>query len=145
ARTSIAKTVNGLLARARYRLISTDRYGIDPFRDVRRLSSLWKREVETFFDVGANRGQTAMKALDTFPNARVISFEPDARAFSELMKSASNSHRFTGVNMALAAAIKSATLYTYEESELNSLIPNAQFSVRFGKKPEPIEVTCTTI
>ena len=36
-------------------------------------------------------------------------------------------------------------MHTYSTSLLNSLVPNARFSVRFGMQSTPIAVKCTTI
>ena len=48
------------------------RYGISPFVDIARLNRAWSRSVQTFFDVGANIGQTAQEALKAFPEARIF-------------------------------------------------------------------------
>lgn len=47
--------------------------------------------VRTVLDVGANAGQFARKALEWFPGAEIISFEPLSEAFKELSRLAEKS------------------------------------------------------
>jgi precorrin-6B methylase 2 len=55
-------------------------YGIDYMWDIERLAASRNLEIKTFFDVGANTGQTSERGLLEFPAARVIAFEPRPRA-----------------------------------------------------------------
>ena len=51
-------------------------YGIDYMWDIKRLSAAKDLAIRTFFDVGANIGQTSELALTEFPTAKVTAFEP---------------------------------------------------------------------
>jgi FkbM family methyltransferase len=64
----------------------TSQFGVSFVHDVERI--IRDRERPLMVDVGANTGQwlTAMKR--TFPNARVLCYEPDARAFAQLENTA---------------------------------------------------------
>jgi FkbM family methyltransferase len=75
-------------------------YGIDYMNDIVRLSALFNHPIRTFIDVGAHIGQTSSEALDAFPEAQVIAFEPEPSCFSELLSRIS-SPRFHAYNLAL--------------------------------------------
>lgn len=61
-------------------------HGVDLASDLkRRLPNL---RIDLIFDVGANVGQTAHDFRTRFPQAKILSFEPDADSFSELQASA---------------------------------------------------------
>ena len=49
------------------------------------------------------------------------------------------------VNLAVGSEIATKTMFEYDMSVLNSLLPNAQFAVRFDKKAREIKVDCTTL
>jgi FkbM family methyltransferase len=49
------------------------------------------------------------------------------------------------INLALGSEVGDKTMFEYDESVLNSLIPNAQFAVRFGLKARQIQIRCTTV
>jgi hypothetical protein len=65
-------------------------FGIDPHDDIRKLCLAWKRRVSVFVDVGANDGNTAVKALSDFPDAIVYSFEPHPEIFARLQARIAN-------------------------------------------------------
>src|SRR5436305_1496436 len=58
--------------------------GCEPFQDILRFAQEWQRPVRTFFDIGANVGQTTARALTAFAGAHVHSFEPHPKTFGEL-------------------------------------------------------------
>src|ERR1043165_7063411 len=93
------------------RIVRSHKFGIDPFDDMRRLA-----EVRTFFDVGANIGQTAKEALRAFSAARVFSFEPHPDTFRELSLNLPSQKRFEAVPLALSAAPGRAQLTVFKES-----------------------------
>ena len=53
--------------------------------------------------------------------------------------------RFFPYNVALGDAIQTVLLFEYESSVLNSLVPDAQFAVRFDKAAQTLNVSCTTL
>src|SRR5262249_55111352 len=91
-RSLFAKPVRWLLARAGYNLVSINAFGLvplnafghDPFRDIQLLSKKWNFSVQTFFDVGAHAGETSLKAVKQFPEARIFAFEPHPVTFLSL-------------------------------------------------------------
>jgi FkbM family methyltransferase len=124
------------------------RYGISPFLDIARLNRAAGHSVRVFFDVGANVGQTSMEALREFPEARIIAFEPHPDIFAQLRQSVSNS-RFSPHQLALADRTGDVTLYEYgnvgDGSLMNSLVPDARFSVQFAHSASRRIVECSTI
>src|ERR1700722_10944047 len=65
-------------------------YGEDVFADIERLRSAWGYSIDTIFDVGANDGATALRALNHFPGARVFCFEPHPKTFAKLERQTKN-------------------------------------------------------
>ncbi|HYP11651.1 MAG TPA: FkbM family methyltransferase [Xanthobacteraceae bacterium] len=123
-------------------------YGISVYDDIARLNRAWGRSVNTFFDVGANVGQTAREALRRFPSARVYAFEPHPASFLKLV--AIKDDRLSAHQIALSERSGKATLYQYGEagdgSLINSLVKNARFPIQFGHQPKKeVNVTCSTV
>jgi FkbM family methyltransferase len=123
-------------------------YGISVYDDIARLNRAWGRSVNTFFDVGANVGQTAREALRRFPSARVYAFEPHPASFLKLV--AIKDDRLSAHQIALSERSGKATLYQYGEagdgSLINSLVNNAHFPVTFGHRPKKeVNIACSTV
>jgi FkbM family methyltransferase len=121
------------------------KFGFDPFTDIRRLAGVWNYPVKTIFDVGANDGDTALKALKEFPEAQVTSFEPHPSTYAQLIAKIGGNPRFQGINVALGAQTGEVEMFEYDDSKVNSLTPNAEFAKRFGKKGRCIRVASTTL
>ena len=140
--------VKAIIARNGYTYFNDDfaPYGIEPFNDIRRLSKLLNYPVETFFDVGANIGETASQALAAFPLASILCFEPHPESFAKLNARLSGEKRVTLHNLALGRDPGLAQFYTYEEnSKLNSLVPNSPYVSKFGRAAETIAVEVATL
>lgn len=114
-------------------------------RDIEWLAQSWGHAVETFFDVGANVGDTALAAFERFSGVHVHSFEPHPATFAKLRQRIGNARRFSGENVALGLAVGNVDMFEYDMSVLNSLVPNAPFSVRFGLEGRRMQVRCTTL
>lgn len=121
------------------------RFGLDPFQDIKKLSEVWHYPIEVLFDVGANDGQTMLRAVQAFPNCRVVAFEPHTETVSALKQRAAPHRNVEVVNLALGSEKGEMTMFQYEDSHLNSLAPDAQFAVRFDKTANRIAVECTTL
>jgi FkbM family methyltransferase len=116
----------------------------DAFLDIKRLSQAWNWDVKVFFDVGANDGATAKTALSHLPDARIFAFEPHPQTFVKLRDNMSGS-QLTLFNFALGDWTGEAELFSYENDKINSLVANAHFAMRFGKKGRPLNIGITTI
>jgi len=121
-------------------------YGFDVFADIKRLSQAWKYPIEVFFDVGANNGQTTSRARYHFGSCRIIAFEPHPETFGHLTKNATKIPNVELLNLALGSEVGKRVMFEYDNSVINSLLPDAQYTVRFDKDANrKISVDCTTI
>lgn len=143
--------IRALCGRAGYVLWKREfiRYGVEPFLDMQRLTRAWRRPVETFFDVGANVGQTAVEAREAFPSARIFSFEPHPLTFQRLRAAIPASALFSAHQLAFSDKEGSAKFYEYategDGTHINSLVPNARFPMQRGYTANQITVPCSTI
>jgi FkbM family methyltransferase len=112
--------------------------------DIKRLSHAWNWDIKVFFDVGANDGATAKAALSHLPGARIFAFEPHPQTFVKLHDNISGS-QLSLFNFALGDRTGEAELFSYENDKINSLVANAHFAMRFGKKGKPLKIRITTI
>src|SRR5262249_14854049 len=110
-----------------------------------RLAQMSNFPIRTFFDVGANVGQTSQLALTWFQQAQVFAFEPDPAVFAKLVNSVGGHCRFTSCNLALSNTNGRVPFFEYGSSTLGSLIPDAQYAVRTRISPTQITVDCTTL
>jgi FkbM family methyltransferase len=116
----------------------------DVFSDINRLSLAWNYQINCFFDVGANDGATAKAALSYFNDASIFAFEPHPNTFLKLRQNVSGP-RCQAFNIAFGDKKGDADLFSYDNDKINSLVPDAPFAVRFGKKGSPIEIRISTI
>jgi FkbM family methyltransferase len=111
-------------------------YGIDYMWDIERLAASRDLEIKTFFDVGANTGQTSERALSEFPSAKVIAFEPHPKTFAELQR-LSKHRRFAAYNIALSDSNGVGTLFCNGNTRDSLVIAEAA--------AESIDVSCLTL
>lgn len=79
--------------------------------------------VRTVVDVGANKGQFALLALELFPDATVHAFEPLAAAFARLGTWSRSEHRLTRHCLALAATAGTQAMHVSARMDSSSLHP----------------------
>jgi FkbM family methyltransferase len=144
-RSQVVGSIKGLLARQGGVLVSTSRFGIYPFADVKRLAVEWKYPVTTIFDVGASEGESTLEALNKFPEARVLGFEPHPSTFGNLMAKIGGNPRFQGFNVALGTDIGEVEMIEYDKFKANSLAPDNPHSKRFNTRGRTIRVQETTL
>ena len=132
-RSQVVGSIKRVLARQGGVLVSTSRFGIYPFADVKRLAAEWKYPVTTIFDVGASEGESTLDALNRFPEARVLGFEPHPSTFANLMARVGGNPRFQGFNVALGNDIGEVEMIEYDRFRANSLTPNNPHATRFNK------------
>ena len=133
-RSQVVRSIKSVLVRQGLVLVSASRFGSYPFADVKRLAAVWNYPVTTIFDVGANVGESTLEALNSFPKARVLGFEPHPPTFATLMANADGNPRFQGFNLALGTHIGEVEMIEYDDSTTNSLTPNNPFSKRFNTR-----------
>jgi len=130
----------------KWALHRTGRYGHDAFADIKRLSQAWQYSIEIFFDVGANDGHAITRARHDFGSCRIISFEPHPKTFRQLTDNMANIPNVELLNVALGSEVGEKMMFEYDNSKINSLIPDAQYAVRFNKDASrQIRVDGTTI
>jgi FkbM family methyltransferase len=141
------KGLRSLIERQGYSLFKEEYmpYGIKPFVDIDRLSRRLNYPIRVFFDIGANIGQTAVDALDAFPSAELVCFEPHPKTFAQLSERMAHEKRADLHNIALGNEDGKATLYEYEHSTLNSLLPNSPYVSRFKPGATSFDVAVTTL
>jgi len=144
-RSQVVGSIKRVLARQGGVLVSTSRFGIYPFTDVKRLAADWKYPVTTIFDVGASEGESTLNALNAFPKARVFGFEPHPSTFANLMTKVGGNPRFQGFNVALGTDIGEVGMIEYDRFKANSLTPNNPHATRFDKHGRSIRVQETTL
>ena len=115
------------------------------FVDVKRLADLLGLPLACVFDVGANDGDTAVKAFADFPELPVTSFEPHPETYARLRERIGAKNGFTAVHAALGAEAGTVDLIEYGDDKTNSLTPNAQFAARFGQERGRVKVECLTL
>jgi FkbM family methyltransferase len=128
-------------------------YGVDYMIDIERFCRAWRLSVRTFFDVGANEGQTSAAALARFPNAKVFAFEPHPQTFQRLQALIGNHPRVTAYELALAETCGTVPFFEHESSssdahQFNSLAPNRTETLKaagFNLDGRAIRVPCSNI
>jgi FkbM family methyltransferase len=89
---------------------------------LKRLGSL-DLEINTIFDVGANKGEWAVDTLKYLPNAKIYCFEPIPGTYKKLKKTLSNCENVRCLNFGLSHKSEEITFYTSDQSdELSSSI-----------------------
>lgn len=76
----------------------------------------------TFFDVGANIGQTVFEVCESFPEARIFSFEPFPSTFGTLKERTAHLKHVRVFPLALGASPVTLQVNVRETSVMNSLV-----------------------
>jgi FkbM family methyltransferase len=76
----------------------------------------------TFFDVGANVGQTSLRLAKAFPTARIEAIEPVASTFEQLAEAIRGRGRIRAHCLALGERIGEARMTVCEESTWNRIV-----------------------
>ncbi len=102
------------------RLSSERDLGLDPFRDMRRLSA--RRRQLVVFDVGANVGQSVNRFRETLDDPIIHSFEPEPTTFSELRRRKGGVPGIHLNNFALGSSRGMAELNQNTNSDMSSIL-----------------------
>lgn len=137
---SAQKILNGL----GFRLMRLSKLARDPFLAQAEIIGRLNRSKLTIFDIGANRGQTALKYRAIFPNAEIYCFEPFPDSIRELRKRFVTDEQVHVVPSAVAQQIGVSVFYVNEFDPTNSLFPRPSAGRRYYPKSagpkEKIEV-----
>jgi FkbM family methyltransferase len=93
--------------------------GVDWLLDIKKLGLPTSA---TFFDVGANIGQTVFAVCESFPEARIFSFEPFPSTFRTLKERTAHLKHVRVFPLALGASPVTLQVNEREMSYLNSLV-----------------------
>ena len=97
----------------------------DPFRAQAELLASHGQSPLSIFDVGANRGQTALAYFKLFPTAKIYSFEPTPEMFDELKATVVPYPTIHPFQSAISDRIGQAEFFRNPRgSVFNSLLPN---------------------
>jgi FkbM family methyltransferase len=144
-RSLALKSFKKILASAGYEVRRRPgKFGEDVFADIERLRSAWNYSIDIIFDVGANDGATALRALSHFPGARVFCFEPHPITFAKLERQTKN-RNIQAVNLALGNVAGEHEFFEFDSPDLNSMLPDAPFAVAFGKEHNRTRVQGSTL
>jgi FkbM family methyltransferase len=141
----VRRLLRDLACKAGYEVFDTVPLGIDFMRDSFWLSQQVRSSLDVFFDVGANVGQTSLRALKEFPDARIYAFEPTPAAFVELAKNIAAIPRIRAVQAALGSEKGAAELFLYEDTTLSSLNHESPGADRFGPPRGTLRCEVTTL
>ncbi len=99
--------------------------------------------IDSIWDIGANKGQFAFMAHNIWPELPVYSFEPDPNSYEKLVH---NFNRFSidgkTFQYALSNSIESMQLMRYTDNVNNSLLRNKSYE---NSVFERVQVECTTL
>jgi len=145
-RSFAVRPIKWALRRTGRLVISQNIYGVDAFADIKRLSQAWQYPIEVFFDVGANDGDTTIRARHNFESCRIFAFEPHPKTFRQLSRNTTKIPNVELLNLALGSDGSERTMFEYNDnSKINSFLSDAQFTVRFRTDAtKQIRVDCTT-
>ena len=96
--------------------------GFHLFNDLKVYSSMLELSAHTFFDVGANVGQTSKEIRKYFPQSFIHAFEPVDSTFSILRKNLARDRNIKLNNTALGTEEKKITIFLKNNSQINSLL-----------------------
>lgn len=114
-------------------------FGFSFSADIRRL--LGKRLQPCIVDVGANTGQWLKSIKATYPDAQVYCYEPDERAFAQLLRTANGFSSVQCLPCALGREAGVSTLFRNADSVTSSLLqpaPQAE-TLPYAEKLQPVD------
>ncbi|HKP40099.1 FkbM family methyltransferase [Mycobacterium sp.] len=114
-------------------------YGVGWRHDLKRL--IGHDSAATFFDVGANVGQTAELLAESFPKATIYSFEPVPATFVELSRNTAGLSRVECVDLALGATPGEATITT-DRNVLNTMTPDVSSQALTTVQVDTVDQFC---
>ena len=114
-----ARKLTHLLPRGRFRHALL--YGVGAAIEHRAVP--FDRPFRTVIDVGAHTGQFALFALDAFPSARILCFEPLGDAQRRLRKATGSDRRVELFGVAAGSASAEGTLHVTRSTDSSSLLP----------------------
>lgn len=145
-RSLAMRPVKWILRRNDRMIVNRNFYGLDFAVDIQRLSDAWRHPIEIFFDVGANEGQTLVRAREHFEACEILAFEPHPITFAALAENTKDIPRVRLHNVALGSEVGEKIMFEFGHSTISSLLPDGQYIVMTNRQPSSqINVDCTTV
>ena len=108
----------------------------DPWQDILRFTVTLRPGV--IVDVGANRGQTAIKLSALLPEWKIYAFEPFPDAFIKLEKAVSSLSNVVPLNIAISNKTGTADFHVNSSNVTNSLLPATSTGISYF--PEQLDL-----
>lgn len=97
----------------------------------------------TFFDIGANVGQTVKKLKNYYPASKIYAFEPVENTFRELIANTAQYKDVVPRQLAMGSLKAHIELFHQSASQLNSLSPYINKSDISGKQKSEVVIVST--
>jgi FkbM family methyltransferase len=105
----------------------------DLWQDLRQLTAEWQSG--TIADVGANRGQTALKLVQIMPRWQIVAFEPFPATYQTLVQAVASYRQVKPINIALSDSNGTANFHSFSADVTNSLLSaNATGQTHFASQ-----------
>jgi FkbM family methyltransferase len=105
-----------------YRVVDASRrWGVDVLDDLTRMIGD-PSQLSLIFDVGANVGQSSLRFVKHFPQARSLAFEPVSSTFRLLKKNVAGNNAIEPINCAMGPEVGQAEISLYGDSGKSSLL-----------------------
>jgi FkbM family methyltransferase len=95
--------------------------GLSVFGDIYRDNNV--NNINTIFDIGANKGQTVTRFKEHFKESTIYSFEPVHNTFAELERNIKKYKNVKPYNLAFGDSVGDGEIFLQNNSELNSINP----------------------
>lgn len=113
-------------------------FGCDSKEDISRISPDLK--ISVIFDVGANKGQTALEYRQIFPDATIFSFEPVNETFTVLKTTTESNANIFSYNLALGDSNGQEQILVEGTSGSNSILNATRLSPKSDQSLETINL-----
>lgn len=93
------------------------------------------------FDIGANRGDTAIKYSNLFPKATIFAFEPFEETFKKLKDNVKDYPNINIYNFAISDKIGETFFYSNKNEDTNSILPSSKIGLSSDEQVKTIGQT----
>ncbi len=93
------------------------------------------------FDIGANRGDTAIKYSNLFPTAKIYAFEPFEETFKKLKENVKDYPNIHIFNFAIADTIGETVFYSNKNEDTNSILSSSKIGLSSDEQVKTIGQT----
>jgi FkbM family methyltransferase len=106
------------------------RYGISPSYEHKKILDNIS-SINTFFDIGANKGQFTLLANYFFPKSKIYVFEPLSSQFKILQKIFSQKNNIKLFNFAVGKKNKSVNIFETKQKDSSSLLKPNKLQLKY--------------